>query len=314
MAMHSVRGAYQVTLKQISRGGLVTVMNSAPPLNIDADTHSFLALDKPLTLPAQTVAMADSNLRLSPGFPSATVLIVDDFAPWRAEVRRILAVRPEWKIVGEACDGLEAVQKATEFHPDIIVLDITMPGLNGIEAAKLIRQQSPKSAIIFLTMNDDQRILDAVFAVSSAGYVLKVNASRDLCSAITSRGTPFYQLAGADFQHRACDERYRIRRGRLADMEDDKAAPDIFQAKSFSKCYRVAYGAILQAFGVRLENSEDVPQGPTESGETTKQWSFADADRPFSLTFQSKISFDQTRLVTESAEELGVPAIVRQRL
>jgi len=109
---------------------------------------------------------------------------VDDFAPWRAEVRRILAVRPEWEIVGEACDGVEAVQKATEFHPDIIVLDITMPGLNGIEAAKLIRKQSPKSAIVFLTRNDDQDICDAALAVGSARYVLKVNASRDLCSAI----------------------------------------------------------------------------------------------------------------------------------
>jgi DNA-binding NarL/FixJ family response regulator len=120
----------------------------------------------------------------SKDFTSATVLIVDDFAPWRAEVRRILAVRPEWKIVGEACDGLEAVQKATEFQPDIIVLDITMPGLNGIEVARRIRQQFPKSAIIFLTMNDDQDILDAALAVDSAGYVLKVNAGRDLCPAI----------------------------------------------------------------------------------------------------------------------------------
>jgi len=117
-------------------------------------------------------------------FAIATVLIVDDFAPWRAEVRRILAVRPEWEIVGEACDGPEAVRKATELQPDVIVLDIAMPGLNGIEAAKLIRQQSPKSAIIFLTMNDDQHILDAALAVGSARYVLKVNATRDLCPAI----------------------------------------------------------------------------------------------------------------------------------
>src|SRR5208283_258558 len=110
------------------------------------------------------------------------------------------------------------------------------------------------------------------------------------------------------------DERYRIRRGRLADMEDDKAAPDIFEAKSLSQCYKVTYPAILQAFGVRLEDSGDMSQGATRYGETTKQWAFADTDRPFSLTFQSNISFDKTRLVTESAEELGVPAVVRQRL
>jgi DNA-binding NarL/FixJ family response regulator len=117
-------------------------------------------------------------------FTIATVLIVDDFAPWRAEVRRILAVHPEWVIVGEACDGLEAVQKATEFQPDIVILDISMPSLNGIEAAKRIRQQSPKSAIIFLAMNDDWDIWDAALWVGPATFVLKVNASRDLCFAI----------------------------------------------------------------------------------------------------------------------------------
>jgi len=149
-----------------------------------ADTHGFLPLDRPLTLPDQTVANADSTVRLSPGFPIVTVLIVDDLATWRAQVRRILAVRSEWKIVGEACDAPEAVQKATEFQPDIIVLDISMPSSSGIEAAKLIRQQSPKSAIVFLTQYDDQDIRDAALAVGSARYVLKANAGTDLSPAI----------------------------------------------------------------------------------------------------------------------------------
>lgn len=116
--------------------------------------------------------------------PIATVLVVDDFAPWRAQVRRILEVRPEWTIVGEACDGPGAVQKVTEFQPDIIVLDIAMPALNGIEAAKLTRHQSPKSAIVFLTQDGGQDIRDAALAVGSAKYVLKVNAGTDLRPAI----------------------------------------------------------------------------------------------------------------------------------
>lgn len=81
----------------------------------------------------------------SRSFPSATVLIVDDFAGWLAQVRHILETRPEWTIVGEAYDGPAAVEKAAEFQPDIIVLDITLPALSRIEAAKLIRQQSPNS-------------------------------------------------------------------------------------------------------------------------------------------------------------------------
>ena len=113
---------------------------------------------------------------------------------------------------------------------------------------------------------------------------------------------------------KANNERYRIRRGRLTDIEECKAAPDIFEVESLCECYKVTYEAVLQAFGMRLGESRNSPGGSAESNETTRQWSFTDADRPFSQTFQSKITFDTTRLVTESAEELGVPAVVRQRL
>lgn len=113
---------------------------------------------------------------------------------------------------------------------------------------------------------------------------------------------------------RTNNDRYRIRRGRLTEMEEGKVVPDIFEVESLCECYKVTYETVLRAFGMRLGESRNVPQGSTQSDETARQWPFADADRPFSLTFQSKISFDITRLVTESAEELGVPAVVRQRL
>ncbi len=109
----------------------------------------------------------------------------------------------------------------------------------------------------------------------------------------------------------AADERYRVRRGRLTDMEEDRSAPDIFEAKSLSECYKVPYFAVLQAFGLKLGEPRSTLEG---SPGLSKQWSFSDTNRPFSLTFQSHVSFDATRLVTESAEELGVPAVVRQRL
>jgi hypothetical protein len=113
---------------------------------------------------------------------------------------------------------------------------------------------------------------------------------------------------------RANNERYRIRRGRLTELEGGQAVPDIFEVESLCECYKVTYEAVLHVFGTRLEESRDVPQGSTESGEAAKLRSFTNADRPFSLTFQSKINFDTTRLVTESAEELGVPWVVRRRL
>jgi hypothetical protein len=105
---------------------------------------------------------------------------------------------------------------------------------------------------------------------------------------------------------------YRIRRGRLTDIEERGSVPNIFEVKSLSDCYKVAYNAVLEAFG--LVDSQTLPRESAPSGEGPKPLSFPGADRPFSLTFQSNIRFDMTRLVTESPEELGVPAVVRQRL
>lgn len=107
----------------------------------------------------------------------------------------------------------------------------------------------------------------------------------------------------------AGNKAYRIRRGRLTDIEDQGRVPNIFEVKSLSECYKVAYNAVLEAFGLA-----DGQTLPSQSDVATEPWSFPDADRPFSLTFQSNIRFDNTRLVTESPEELGVPAVVRRRL
>lgn len=117
-----------------------------------------------------------------------------------------------------------------------------------------------------------------------------------------------------EFARATNNERYQIRRGRLTDIEEGKTVPDIFEVESLCECYKVTYEAVLQAFGMRLGESQNGPSGSTETNEATRQWTFIDADRPFSQSFQSKITFDATRLVTESAEELGVPAAVRQRL
>ena len=96
---------------------------------------------------------------VDPIFTKAKILVVDDFEPWRSKVREILQARPEWTIVSEACDGPEAVQKATALQPDIILLDFGLPTLNGIEAAKLIQQRCPESRIIFLTANEDKELM-----------------------------------------------------------------------------------------------------------------------------------------------------------
>ena len=87
-------------------------------------------------------------------------------------------------VVGEASDGPGAVRKANQLRPDIITLDIGLPGFNGIEAAKLIRQQHPDTRIVFLTQLADDDIREAALAAGGVAYVLKRNASTDLLTAI----------------------------------------------------------------------------------------------------------------------------------
>ncbi|HWC19823.1 MAG TPA: response regulator transcription factor [Terriglobales bacterium] len=112
------------------------------------------------------------------------ILIADDFEPWRVKVRDLLQERPEWQILGEASDGLEAVQMAVKLRPDVVILDIAMPGQNGFEAARAIRSSSPKSRIIFLTEHTDKEIRDAAFVAGGDAYVIKSNAASDLINAI----------------------------------------------------------------------------------------------------------------------------------
>jgi DNA-binding NarL/FixJ family response regulator len=121
------------------------------------------------------------------------VLVADDFKRWRRQVRLLLQVRPELQVVGEASDGSEAVQKAEELKPDLIVLDIGLPKLNGIEAARRIRQFSPNSKILFLSQNNDLDVVQAALGTGALGYVHKMNALGELLPAVEAvlRGKEF---------------------------------------------------------------------------------------------------------------------------
>lgn len=104
----------------------------------------------------------------------------------RDQLRLLLKTRPEWNVIGEASDGREAVEKATDTQPDIILLDVGMPFLNGIEAAKIIHRRCPKSKILFVTQDGDDDVRDAAMETGAAAYVLKANAGNQLLDAITA--------------------------------------------------------------------------------------------------------------------------------
>jgi DNA-binding NarL/FixJ family response regulator len=112
------------------------------------------------------------------------ILLVDDFEPWRNFVASLLQKNPAWQIVCEASDGLDAIEKAKEFQPDLIVLDIGLPMLNGIEAASSIRNVAPESKILFLSEIRSTEIAAAALDAGGHGYVVKSDGANDLLMAI----------------------------------------------------------------------------------------------------------------------------------
>src|SRR6516164_4950042 len=101
----------------------------------------------------------------------AKVLVVDDFLPWHRLVRAMLAARKDLEIFAVAVDGLEAVQKAEHLQPDLILLDIGLPTLNGIEAARRIRKLSPKSKILFVSQEVSAEMVEQAFRLGASGYL-----------------------------------------------------------------------------------------------------------------------------------------------
>jgi DNA-binding NarL/FixJ family response regulator len=112
------------------------------------------------------------------------ILLVDDHESWRHLLLSTFQKIPEYQVVGQASDGLEAVQKSQELQPDIILLDIGLPKLNGIEAARQIRVVSPSSHILFVSENRSQDVVKEGLRLGARGYVLKSDAAGDLLPAL----------------------------------------------------------------------------------------------------------------------------------
>ena len=119
--------------------------------------------------------MARSSIRL---------IVVEDFAPFRELIRSILGEMLGLQIIGEVSDGLDAVQKAAELKPDLILLDIGLPRLNGIAAARQIRKLAPESKIIFVSQESSPHVVQEALNSGAQGYVLKTKLGSDLLVAV----------------------------------------------------------------------------------------------------------------------------------
>lgn len=113
-----------------------------------------------------------------------TVVLADDHRIVREGLHALLRVEPGLTVLGEAGDGLEAIEMVKKLSPDVVVLDLMMPGLNGLEAARQIRKERPQTGIVILSMYDDEGFVLEALANGSSGYVLKDAGSADLARAV----------------------------------------------------------------------------------------------------------------------------------
>jgi DNA-binding NarL/FixJ family response regulator len=137
---------------------------------------------------------------------SVRILLVDDFEPWRRCLCSFLQHRPALQIIDEASDGLEAVEKSRALQPDIVLLDVGLPTLNGIEAARQIREVSPRSRVIFLSENTCPDVVREALRVGGSGYVVKSDAGGDLVAALDAAIANKRFVGRRFLAHRILDE------------------------------------------------------------------------------------------------------------
>ncbi len=126
----------------------------------------------------------DSGLDTTSPPGQLQILVVEDFQPFSQFIFSTLRQKPQWRVICAVTDGLEAVQKAEELQPDLILLDIGLPQLNGIDAAKRIIQVAPRAKILFLTQESSRDVVEEALNLGARGYILKAQAEEDLLPGI----------------------------------------------------------------------------------------------------------------------------------
>jgi DNA-binding NarL/FixJ family response regulator len=175
------------------------------------------------------------------------ILLADDHTVVRQGLRKVLEERPEWQVVAEAGDGRDAVRLAEEFRPDVAVVDVAMPLLNGIEATRQITKRVPQTRVLVLSMYSDEAYVTQILQAGATGYLLKDSADVDLLKAVgeAARGRSFFSPAIArvmldDYVRQLADKGVTDRYEALSERERE-----IFQLIAEAKTNKEIAGEIF---------------------------------------------------------------------
>ena len=113
-----------------------------------------------------------------------SILIVDDHEVVRRGLHALLTTQAGWEVVGEASNGTEAVKQVSQLKPDVVIMDLTMPEMSGLDATRLIKETSPHTKVLIFTMHDSEQMMQTALEAGAQGYVLKSDAGNSLVAAV----------------------------------------------------------------------------------------------------------------------------------
>src|SRR5215472_1663540 len=131
----------------------------------------------------RTEQQSDTEQGIKP-FEPLRVLVVDDNQSIRRAMRQLLQTQVDIEVIGEAADGIDAIRKTQTYRPDVILMDVAMPTMNGFEAVRQIKKESPTTQVLFVSQFDSDAFTREALAVGASGYILKSNASKQLIPAV----------------------------------------------------------------------------------------------------------------------------------